>query len=194
VVEKMARKVCWLVTVWLLWWTGSRVSAQEQENLDAVCKEVLCRNATTIRVRVTGKPQVEVPFPRSIVFGDGKGIILPGETVYLEAEEKNGVLLNVHAIPTLKVKAKTIVFKFEQMKGELDGHMMLTVTNPFSKTLRYHMGIRRVGNDAMKKTSACSVIPKGQSFEHWPDPLVVLGFKDLHLVEPDSPGANECEP
>ena len=91
-------------------------------------------------------------------------------------------------------KANTIIVKFEQLHDpKLDRHMLLTVTNPFAKPLRYQAGIIRPQNDHSVTTSTCPVGPGQQSFEHWPEPLVRVLLTDLRLVDPGADEARGCD-
>jgi hypothetical protein len=158
--------------------------------IDRICAQVTCRPATKVKLRLDGGSVLELTFPKAPYYYKGLLNILPGETLFLEAEIVGGEIKNLHPVASVKNKANTIIVKFEQLHDpKLDRHMLLTVTNPFSKTLRYQAEILRAQRD--EDTTVCPVRPGLQTFEHWPEPLARLLMKDLHLVEPASNEAND---
>jgi hypothetical protein len=163
-------------------------------DIDRICAQVTCRPATTVKIRLDGDRVLELAFPRAPFYYNGILNVLPGETLYLEAETVGGQIKSLHAVTSVKNKANTIIVKFEQLHDpKLDRHMLLTVTNPFSKTLRYQAGILRAQQDRPEGTSVCPVGPGQQSFEHWPEPLARVLIRDVGLVEPGSNEAKGCD-
>ena len=158
--------------------------------LDKVCAEVLCRPATTSRVRTTPLETLELSWPRRPYYADGALNILPGETLYLEGEEKDGKLVKLRAVD--KPGPRTIIVKLEQLSDpKLDRQTMLTVTNPFGGPLRYHAGIQRASADTIARTTSCAVKAGTKSYEHWPEPVVLVVMTDLRLV--DAREAGRCD-
>jgi hypothetical protein len=169
-----------------------RGGAQEvASDLERVCAEMRCRPAT--QVKLAGVEKV-VPIDRTPFFRNGMGNVLPGEKLYLEADEKAGRLENIRFVPAVADPKRTMVFSFEQSKDKkLAGHMLLTVKNPFSKALKFSAGIRRLSDGNVVKTSSCPVGPGQQNFEDWPDPIPQLFVKDLRFLEADAPDATSCK-
>jgi hypothetical protein len=162
-------------------------SAVMGSDAESVCAQVLCRPASTVKLRLDGDRVVEAPMPKGPYFHNGVVSILPGETLYLEADDAGGQLSNTRAVAAPKNKANTIVVKLEQLHDpKLDRHMLLTVTNPFSKPLRYQAAIQRAGTISVAMTSACAVQPASQNYEHWPEPLVQVMMKHLHFPGPST--------
>ncbi len=163
-------------------------------DIDRICAQATCRPATTVKIRLDGDRILELTFPKAPYYYKGLLNILPGETLYLEADMVGGEMKSLHPVTSVKNKANTIIVKFEQLHDpKLDRHMLLTVTNPFSKPLRYQADILRAQQDHPEVTSVCPVGPGQQSFEHWPEPLARVLIKDVRLVEPGSNEAKGCD-
>jgi hypothetical protein len=109
------------------------------------------------------------------ILQEGFFAVLPGQTVYIEAELVDGQVRYLRAVDKNVAPEKTIVAKLEQNEHG----MMLHTQNPFDATIKFDMGIMRLeGNHAGPlKTSSCPLIPKGASFELWSEALfqVLIG-------------------
>jgi hypothetical protein len=182
-----------LIALFLAPATATPAPPAAAPDIDRICAQVTCRPATTIKLRLDGDRVFEVTLPRAPYYYNGMLNILPGETLYLETESVGGQLKNLRTVASPKNKATTITVKFEQLNDpKLDRHMLLTVTNPFTKPLQYQAGILRPQNDHAVATSVCPVGPGQQSFEHWPEPLVRMLMRDLRLIEPGSDETKGC--
>jgi hypothetical protein len=55
--------------------------------------------------------------------------------------------------------------------------MVLTISNPYRKPLKFNMGVMRLDQERLLKTSSCPIGPGMKAFESWPYPIfqVVLG-------------------
>jgi hypothetical protein len=183
-----------LITLFLAPATATPAPPAAAPDIERICAQVTCRPATTVQIRLDGDRILELTFPKAPYYYKGILGILPGETLYLEADSVGGQVKNLHPVTSVKNKANTIIVKLEQLHDpKLDRHMLLTVTNPFSKTLRYQAAILGAQQDHPEATSACPVGPGQQNFEHWPEPLVRVLIKDLRLVEPGSSEAKGCD-
>ncbi|MGH6934391.1 MAG: hypothetical protein ACREEE_18400 [Dongiaceae bacterium] len=111
--------------------------------------------------------------------------LYPGETIYVEAEEKNGQLENRRVVTDNSNPDRTLVLKLEQLPAPLG--MMLNVTNPFQEMLKYHVEMMIPGEDKLRQTSSCPVVPNGgQGLEMWPHPISQLVFHDFRMLEPEA--------
>jgi hypothetical protein len=182
-----------LIALFLAPATATPAPPAAAPDIDRICAQVTCRPATTIKIRLDGDRVLELTSPKAPYYYKGILGILPGETLYMEAENVGGQLKNLRPVASVKNKANTIIVKFEQLHDpKLDRHMLLTVTNPFSKTLRYQAGILRAQQDHPEATSVCPVGAGQQNFEHWPEPLVRMMMMDLRLVDPGSEDTKGC--
>lgn len=158
-------------------------SSPEQAALEAkMCTKTKCQRNLRVTLRQKdGKSydQTFKVFP-GIVQGIGLTIVA-GQTIYVEAEVSGRRLINFTAVDTIKKPEKTITAKLEQMDH---GGMMLQVTNPFQKSLKFNMGVMPLNSNALHKTSSCPIIPGGSAYEMWPYPIFQLVLSNAHLLEP----------
>lgn len=158
-------------------------SSPEQAALEAkMCSETKCQRNLRVTLRQKdGKSydQTFKVFP-GIVQGIGLTIVA-GQTIYVEAEVSGHRLINFTAVDTIKKPEKTITAKLEQMDH---GGMMLQVTNPFQKSLKFNMGVMPLNSNGLHKTSSCPIIPGGSAYEMWPYPIFQLVLSNAHLLGP----------
>lgn len=107
--------------------------------------------------------------------------IFPGEKLFIEADVVRDRLTNFQVVNEIKNKDKTLVFEFQQKaNGKVHEQMILTVTNPFNKTLQYKALINLMRTKRWESTSVLPIMPKLQSIEMWPDiitSVILVGFK-----------------
>jgi len=129
-----------------------------------------------------GKPfetTFESPLP---IVQNGWVSVFPGETVFVEAEVSGDHLVNLRAVKNKEHPEKTLTFEFSQEAGSPS--MMLIVTNPFERTLKYHAGMVLPANDNLLKTTTCPVIGGGRmAFESWPNAILQLKLFDFRLLD-----------
>src|SRR6478609_124457 len=76
------------------------------------------------------------PYP--YVFPNNSMQIYPGEKIFVEVEQENGVIKKISAVKENIDPAKTLVISFEQITENGKHHsMQLTIKNPFSQKLIY---------------------------------------------------------
>jgi hypothetical protein len=110
-------------------------------------------------------------------------LIFPGEELFIEATEGKEAPQDFKHVPENIHPERTLVFKFTQSDDEKAGAgMFLSVDNPFSRPLRYHLAITPLGKQGLFKTSSCPVLPQKGSFEHWPYPLFQLAVADMRFL------------
>ena len=105
--------------------------------------------------------------------------LLPGETIYIEAEVQGGDFVNFNQVGENTNPDHTIVFDFQQREGKVD--MQLKVDNPFAERMKFHLDMIDFDRNA-HPTSSCPVVAGGSVFETWPHPipeLIVSGVRVL---------------
>lgn len=113
---------------------------------------------------------------------DNAFFIFAGQTIYIEADvADDDRLVNLVAVDAITAPKKTITAKLEQVDGK---GMMLVVTNPFPKTLKFNMGMMPLMSDGLRRTSSCPVIPGGSIFESWPFPILQLIIANGRFLAP----------
>ncbi|WP_255992193.1 hypothetical protein [Chitinolyticbacter albus] len=154
----------------------------EQKRIEAeMCAQTKCQR----NLRVTLKDKDGATFDRTFkvfpaVVQPFGFVVVAGQTVYVEATVVDGQLTNLVAVEAASDPGKTITAKFEQFDGK---RMMLTVSNPFPKLLKFNMGIMPLDKEELYKTSSCPVIPGGQAVEMWPYPIFQVVLSNGRLLQ-----------
>jgi hypothetical protein len=142
-------------------------------------------------VRITLKDKNGATFDRvlenvpAVVQPFGFGVIV-GQTVYIEADVVDGKLVNLVSVDKISAPEKTITATFEQVDGK---DMMLTITNPYQKMLKFSMGIVPLGQKRLVKTTSCPVGAGIRSVELWSDPISQVVLIGGHFLPDGSPTA-----
>ena len=153
------------------------LTATEQE----MCTLTKCqRDVRIVLHRADGSvyDQTHAVFPAIVQKSDV--LVVPGQTVHFEADVVGNELVKLVAVDAVKMPEKTITATFEQK----DGHMILTVRNPFPKPLKFNMAMMRLASERLEKTSSCPVGPGRALFESWPYPIFQLLLANARLLEP----------
>lgn len=164
--------------------TTSLASAQEEDSqgmsLEEFCSTSDCRKNQQIKFLTDGEP-VDVVLDLYWPVVQGEEIsLLPGDKVFIEAEIVDGVFTNLKQVEAVTNKEKTIIFDFSQMEGKVD--MMLSVKNPFSETMKFHLDmIDFEGNP--HQTSSCPVFPGAGAYEHWPHAIPEIIVSNIRVIE-----------
>lgn len=156
-------------------------NAPQAQTLDALCSRLPCLHDLHIRlVREDGSlfertykqlpPTVQNDFVA----------VYAGQTVHVEADIDHGKLVHLHAVDTIKHPKRTLTLHLWQ---DAKNGMMLTVSNPFDKMLKFHMAIMPLAHPVALKTSSCPVVAHGFSMENWPEPLFQVFIEDGHSVD-----------
>lgn len=162
-------------------------------DFDALCQTVECRGPTTVVLVKEDGTRFEWSKLRvyPVVQNDNWVTIFPGETLLLEADVSGDRLVNLRSVKENKNPERTLVFDFKQgFTGKTD--MLLTVKNPFPRTVKYRLGMQLLDKDGLLKTSSCPVIAGGSAFEMWPHPIFQLVVLEFNLL-PGNPTTATCE-
>jgi len=103
--------------------------------------------------------------------------LYPGETVYIEVEQENGVIKSMTAVKEIRDPSKTLTISFTQStEKKIHELMMLKMTNPFANNLIYRAKIFLL---QQKKWVNTDVYPVGaglSGFETWPNIITSIGL------------------
>jgi len=110
--------------------------------------------------------------------------IYPGETVYVEVVEENGIIKSMKAVKEITKPKTTLRIRFSQ-KSEKKIHqmMMLEVQNPFPKKLTYDAQIFLLRNKKWVKTSIYPVMAGLLGFETWTDIIILPGLGNWKFTD-----------
>ncbi len=104
--------------------------------------------------------------------------LYPGETIYVEVIEENGVIKKMTAVPVIKDPAKTITINFSQeKKGKVHELMMLKIENPFPYQLIYKALVFPFPQKRWLKTDVLPVEPRLSAYESWPNIIISIALR-----------------
>ena len=107
--------------------------------------------------------------------------IMSGQKLFVEISIENGKVTGLTSVAEIKKPKITLTFEFKPM----DNGMILTVNNPLTSSLKYHIDmIDRNGKPY--QTSSCPVIAGAGVFENWPHPIPKLLIKNFRLLKDDT--------
>lgn len=109
-------------------------------------------------------------------------VVLPGQTIYVEADVSGDQLTNFLAVDHIARPERTIVATFGQHD---DGGMILSLTQPFKTDFKFDLEILRVGANHFATTSSLPVRAGMKSHEMWSEPISMVVLKNPRLVDGD---------
>ena len=145
---------------------------------------VLKRTPYTLKIEVDKKNFYEDEIGATpYVFPNNGMQIYPGETIYVEVIEENGIIKSMKAVKEITKPNTTLTIKFSQ-KSENKVHqmMMLEVQNPFLKNLTYEAQMFLLSNKKWVKTSIYPVMAGLSGFETWTDIIISLGLSNWKFI------------
>jgi len=111
--------------------------------------------------------------------------LAPGEKIFIEAEIRDNRLVNLKQVESVEHPDRTIELEFTQNQERDMPFMMLSISNPFPKGLKYQSSIQYPMKEGFYKTSNVGVRARLKSFESWPQPLTRILLKNFELVNKD---------
>jgi len=147
------------------------------------CGKGNCQHNVHVTLKQANGAAFDRVFPEApaVVQPFGFGVFV-GQTVYIEADVADGKLVNLVSVDKMSNPEKTVTAKFEQVEGK---GMMLTVTNPFQKMLKFDMAVLPLGQRTLTRTSSCPVGAGIMSVELWQEPILHVALIGGHFL-PDS--------
>jgi hypothetical protein len=108
--------------------------------------------------------------------------IYPGETIYLEVTQENGVIKKMTAVSVIKDSAVTLTIHFyQETEGKSHSMMMLNVKNPFPYQLIYKARMYILTQKRWVSTDVYPVESGLSSYETWPDLLTSIALNGWTL-------------
>jgi hypothetical protein len=103
--------------------------------------------------------------------------IYPGETIYVEVEQDNGVIKSMKAVKEINKPKTTLTITFSQTsENKIHQMMMLKIENPFPKNLAYEAKMFLLKQNKWFDTDVYPVMAGLSAFETWPDIIISLGL------------------
>ncbi len=105
--------------------------------------------------------------------------LYPGESVFIEIEQADGVIKSIKAVKEIRDESKTVTIAFTQVANKnVHQQMMLKVVNPFKYALSYKAAIYLMKQKKWVKTDVYPVIAGLSGFETWPDIITSIGLNN----------------
>lgn len=105
--------------------------------------------------------------------------LYPGETVFIEIEQENGVVKSVTAVEKVVNPEKTVKISFTQsVEKKVHELTTLKIENPFSQNLIYTSKIFLLKQQRWVNTNVYPVYAKLSAFETWPDVIISIALGD----------------
>lgn len=105
--------------------------------------------------------------------------LYPGETLYIEVEQENGIIKNMNAVKEIKNPSIIITLSFTQTAAKkVHELMMLKINNPFSTSLIYKASIFLFKQKRWVNTNVYPVMAGLSAYETWPDIITSIGLSN----------------
>jgi hypothetical protein len=147
-----------------------------------ICKVADCRENKYVKMRIPDgsfEKTIELYWP--IVLRN-RISLLPGDRIFIEAEETYTGLGNFKLVEEVVNPEKTIEFSFTQIDNKID--TVLVVKNPFAKTIKYHLKTMDFKGN-IDEVSSCPVKANSSVSEQWGYVVLDLILTDMHFLEPN---------
>jgi hypothetical protein len=146
-----------------------------------MCKYTVCQRNLHVTLKKKDGSIYDQTFALFPGAAQSLGIaIVAGQTLHVEVDVDGDTLTGFRVVDVASHPDKTLFVKLEQSE---DGSMLLMVTNPFKRPLKFSMGIMPLDKPDLFKTSSCPVVAGGSSFESWPEPVFQVVLAKAHFVE-----------
>jgi hypothetical protein len=150
-------------------------AGQERES---VCSRVPCRPAQILKLKISETEVAEFDIPEGPYVSDGRINVLSGEEINVEFDDGADGPTNPRYVEKVIAPEKTMTFNLSLR----DKETILTVKNPFAKTILYDCLIRRYKAERMQKASVTPAQSGGISFEHWPYAITQVLISNVRYV------------
>jgi len=141
----------------------------------------LKRKPYLLTVAVDKKTTYEENLPESnYVLRDQTVQLYPGESVFIEIEQENGIVKNVRAVTENKFPEKTLIISFSQIsKKKVHESMMLKIQNPFKYALKYDAKTYLLNYKNWVNARVLPVQPGLSAYESWAELITSVAVGNL---------------
>jgi hypothetical protein len=141
----------------------------------------LKRKPYLLTVAVDKKTTYEENLPESnYVLRDQTVQLYPGESLFVEIEQENGIVKNVRAVTENKFPEKTLIISFSQIsKKKVHESMMLKIQNPFKYTLKYDAKIYLLNYKNWVNARVLPIQPGLSAYESWAELITSVAIGNL---------------
>ena len=108
--------------------------------------------------------------------------IYPGETVFIQVDQTDGLIKAIKAVKEISDSANTLTLAFTQItNGKVHQQMMLKVVNPLPFKLSYRATIFSLQQKQWTITDVLPVSAGLSGFESWPQIITSIGIGKFKL-------------
>ncbi len=110
--------------------------------------------------------------------------IHPGETLFLEAQVRGEEIISLRSVKQIRELQRTITVTLEQqLRDQEHDHMMLTIRNPFKKSLEGDLSLYKHGAQEWTPPEPMHypVPPEDALYVTWSEPIVTMLLMDWTL-------------
>lgn len=134
------------------------------------------REAFKLKVAIDSVNFYQQDVAKSLYFVKDKVLqIYPSEKIFIETEVKSDSIYSMSVVKENLNPERTIIVEFKQnVEGRIHDGMMLSVKNPFDKTLKYEALMYINGGTEWIATSIIPVRPNLVNYELWNDVILSL--------------------
>lgn len=169
--------------------TVGLLEAQEKPDVNIVkqmCPANDCRKDITVRLKKEDGSLYERKFDVFPPVIQGQFFtLLPGENINLEVQFENNRAVSLRSVAKVTNSKKTLNAHFEQTGDGANAQMLLTISNPFPKTLKYHLKMMTL-DEKLLPSSSCPIGPGMTNYESWSHPIFQLVIGGIQLVSEKS--------
>ncbi len=156
------------------------------------CEITECRKKTKIKLKAGNGSQLKSVIPKTPIYFNRWLNIVPGEKVHLQVDiDRNHVIKKIRYVKKPRYRNRTVTFELKQIPGVNTGEaMLLTVSNPFKKALKYRLYEYSVNSEDYAPRETCAVASKSLGYERWSHFVIQLLITDLRFV--NQPTNSDC--
>jgi hypothetical protein len=144
------------------------------------------RSSYMLHLNIDEENYWEWEVPRTpYVFNENFIQFFPGETLFVEADVVDNIIVKLTVVKEIVNQEKTITINFIQVSKEenerVHNFMMMNIKNPFNKDMEYTADIYLLEHNKWVNTSTIPVRAKIESYESWPDIISTIVLHDFVL-------------
>ena len=151
---------------------------------ETYCKSNDCRKDVHFKLNFDDGPVDQIiPYYFPVIQNQKVISVLAGEKLYIEADLIDNQLVNLKQVKSNSDPDRTIEISFNQIEDSQ--RMMLKVSNPFNKTLKFDIYMQALGDSESHYTSSCPAFANKSIIELWPYPIPELHILLREVLEGD---------
>ena len=144
------------------------------------------RSSFLLRLNVDEESYWEWTVPQTpYVFNETSIQFYPGETLYVEAELVDDIIVKLNVVKENVNIDRTIILEFYQVTNaeneRIHNYMMLVITNPFDRNLEYVINIHLVLQNRWVVARTFPVRANLMSYQSFPDIISAVVFHNFVL-------------